>query len=40
VGTGNATVSKETVGKIFRDALKGVDEVEFKPPSREIMYGD
>ncbi|MFG3339362.1 transglycosylase domain-containing protein [Glycomyces sp. NPDC048151] len=40
VGKSNSTVSKETAGKIFRDALKGVEEVKFKPPSRDIMYGD
>ncbi|WP_205326630.1 transglycosylase domain-containing protein [Glycomyces sp. YM15] len=40
VGASNTSTSKETVGKIFRDALKGVDEIKFKPPSREIMYGD
>jgi membrane peptidoglycan carboxypeptidase len=40
VGTSNTSTSKETVGKIFKDALKGVDEIKFKPPSRDIMYGD
>ncbi|GAA2128881.1 carboxypeptidase [Glycomyces algeriensis] len=40
VGKSNTTKSKETAGKIFRDALKGVEEVKFKPPSRDIMYGD
>ncbi|MEU5155180.1 transglycosylase domain-containing protein [Glycomyces sp. NPDC021274] len=40
VGKSNTSTSKETAGKIFRDALKGVEEIEFKPPSRDIMYGD
>ncbi|MDN3239035.1 transglycosylase domain-containing protein [Glycomyces tritici] len=40
VGKSNTTKSKETAGKIFRDALKGVEEVKFKPPSHDIMYGD
>lgn len=40
VGTGNTSTSKETVGKIFRDALKGEKVIPFEPPSRDIMYGD
>ena len=40
VGQSNTIVSKETMGKIFRDALKGEKEIKFNPPSREIMYGD
>jgi len=40
VGQSNTTTSKETVGKIFRDALKGQEVIKFNPPSRDIMYGD
>jgi hypothetical protein len=40
VGTSNTSTSKETVGKIFRDALKGEKVLPFTPPSRDIMYGD
>jgi membrane peptidoglycan carboxypeptidase len=38
VGQSNTTVSKVTTGTIFREALKGVDEIKFKPPSRQIQY--
>ncbi|WP_112134262.1 transglycosylase domain-containing protein [Glycomyces dulcitolivorans] len=38
VGTSNTTVSKQTVGTIFKEALEGQEVIDFKAPSREIQY--
>ncbi|GAA1678776.1 transglycosylase domain-containing protein [Glycomyces endophyticus] len=38
VGTANTTVSKATVGAIFKEALEGEEVIDFKAPSREIQY--
>jgi membrane peptidoglycan carboxypeptidase len=37
VGESNTSVSKETVGKILRDALKDEPVEQFEPPSRQIQ---
>jgi hypothetical protein len=37
VGEQNTSVSKETVGKILRDALKDEPVEDFTPPSKEIQ---
>lgn len=38
VGQSNTTTSKQTVGTIFREALKGEEEIKFNPPSRQIQF--
>ncbi|SDL62414.1 Membrane carboxypeptidase (penicillin-binding protein) [Glycomyces sambucus] len=38
VGTANTTVSKQTVGTIFKEALEGEPVIDFKAPSREIQF--
>jgi len=38
VGTSNTTVSKQTAGTIFKEALEGVPEEKFNAPSRQIQF--
>ena len=40
VGTGRSTMSKYTVAQTLRDALQGLPEKDFEPPSDKFVWGE